>query len=156
VRQIERGSHVKVRYVVAGEVKELYADALVLAISPQHWRQLGMELTPLEKRCADAVTYFRYPIAICKLQNFTPKQKFIPTALESSGLKHAALFTTRDNRHTQQCLGTVYINLPPKDNSFQFSDADTAMQRVTFFYSAPRPSDPLDLDFDNVTCALLA
>lgn len=127
VMQIHRDeTTVMVQYAANGSIHHISADALVLAVSPQHWNKLGMNLTALEQQCVDQVSYFRYPVAVCKLQGYAAKQQFVPHALESKGLRHAALFTTRDNRKTGQRLGTTYINLPPKDHAFEFNAEEKA------------------------------
>lgn len=102
------------------------ADALVLAVSPVQWSKLGMKMTDVEQHCADDVSYYPYPVAVCKVDGAKPQHIYIPHGLEKNGRGHAALFTTRDNRVTHQRLGTAYINLPPKDKEYTFNEANLA------------------------------
>lgn len=98
------------------------ADALVLALSPVQWPKLGMKLTETEQHCVDAVNYYHYPIAIVEVDGAKAKNQYIPSGLEKSGLGHAALFATRDNRDTQRRVGTAFVNLAENDNTYSFNE----------------------------------
>jgi|GEM_PF-3918984 len=132
VHRIDRQpDRVTVAYDVEGETRTLDAEALVLAIPPMYWPSLGMPLTPVEQRCVEAVSYYRYPVAVCKLDGLPAQHSFIPDALEKEGTGHLALITTRDNRQSpvDGRLATAYINLPPGDNSFSL-DKKTSERRL--------------------------
>jgi Flavin containing amine oxidoreductase len=97
-------------------------DCMVLATSPLNWQSLGMELTKVESECVEQLSYYRYPIAICKIKGLENKQYFFPKALEREGFGHVALITTRDNRVSPEegRLCTIYVNQLPGENDFDF------------------------------------
>lgn len=107
-----------------GETQVVNADALVLAISPVQWTKLGMKLTEVEQECVAQLSYYRYPVAVCKIDGLSPEHAFVPDALEKEGFGHLALITTRDNRPTPSDgrLCTAYINLPPGNNEFSLEE----------------------------------
>lgn len=123
VTSVERSSQqVKVTYQnQQHESVNVTADAMVLAVSPLHWRELGMELTPVESECVNQLEVYRYPVAICKIDGAPAKHQYNPQGLERDGLGGIALFTTRDNRRDQPRLGTAYVNLPHHDHEYQFN-----------------------------------
>ncbi|MGQ3891222.1 FAD-dependent oxidoreductase [Legionella sp. CNM-4043-24] len=132
IQHIERSSEgVNVTYCLGEESCLVEADALVLAIPPMQWSRLGMRLTDVEQACVDAVSYYRYPVAVCRMAGLPPEHQFVPEALEKGGEGHLALITTRDNRHDPDGgrLATAYINLPPGDNAFTL-DKKTAERRL--------------------------
>lgn len=100
----------------------LTANALVLAISPMHWPELGMKLTPVEEDCVRGLSVYRYPVAVCKVKGAKANIHYTMHGSERSGLGTLALFTTRDNRKDTPRLGTAYINLPRGDQDFQFTE----------------------------------
>lgn len=116
--------HVSVTYTIDGVTQHVDGDSLILAISPLHWAELGMELTPVEKECAEKLSYYRYPVAVCKIDGLAPEHQFVPQALEKEGFGHLALITTRDNREAPEDgrLCTAYVNLPAGKNAFKFDD----------------------------------
>lgn len=97
-------------------------DGLILANAPFNWPQLGLDTTELDQECIDNVSYYRYPVAICKIKGLESKQYFFPKALERSGFGHVALITTRDNRNAPEDgrLCTIYVNQLPKTDNFDF------------------------------------
>lgn len=116
--------NVSVTYTVNGVTTEMNADALVLAVSPLHWAELGLDMTPIEKECVNKLTYYRYPVAVCKVNGLAPEHQFVPEALEKERFGHLALITTRDNREAPQDgrLCTAYVNLPAGDNPYSLSE----------------------------------
>lgn len=115
-------SMVTIKYQQGDNYLEDNFDCLILANSPMNWPSLGMELTKIEKQCVDELTYYRYPVAVVKVQGLPAKQYFFPEALEERGFGHVALITTRDNRHqpADGRLCTIYVNQLPGDNDFDF------------------------------------
>ncbi len=102
---------------------DVKADALVLAIPPLQWKTLGMELSTTEQKVVDEMKYYRYPVAICKLQGVPAKFHFVPPAYEEKGIGMLALITTRDDRDNPEDgrLCTAYINLPAGKTPFVFN-----------------------------------
>lgn len=124
ITNVQRNQHeVSVTYQLPDHsVVVKKADALVLALSPVQWSTLGMKLTDTEQHCVDALNYYHYPIAIVEVDGAEPKNLYLPAGLEKSGLGHAALFATRDNRHTQRRVGTAFVNLPEHDHMYSFDE----------------------------------
>lgn len=121
IKEIERNNGaVKVQYEQNGKMNTVEGDMLVLANSPYYWKDLNMKLSPEEQKCVDNLTYYRYPVAICRIKGLPPKQIFIPEAIQKEGFGHAAFLFTRDNRKDPEDgrLFTVYINLPQGANNF--------------------------------------
>lgn len=113
---------VTVRYKQGGLELEETADKLILATSPKNWTSMGMELSQTEKECITNLEYYRYPVAVYRINGLPPKQYYFPPALEAEGFGKLALITTRDNRVDPEegRLCTVYVNLPPNHNQFVF------------------------------------
>lgn len=125
VQSIERNDgHVEVTYTHNGVTQKVEGDALVLATSPLQWTKMGMQLTPVEQECVDQLTYYRYPVAVCHVDNLIPEQAFVPPALEKEGFGHLSLITLRDNRQNpiEGRLLTGYINLPQGKNDFSLDE----------------------------------
>jgi hypothetical protein len=129
VESIERNKEgILVKFKTAEGLFSIYADSLVLAISPLHWTKLGMKLSQAELSCVKNITYYQYPVAVVKLQGYPPRNYYEYQGLIESGLGHLALITTRDNRDNPPDgrLCTAYINLPNK-SEFVFTP-DTIKQ----------------------------
>lgn len=122
VNHIKRtDKNVTVTYTTnAGNTASMTADTLLLAIPPLQWPHLGMALSDVEQECVAAQSFYRYPIAICKLKGIPPQYRFVPEANEVHGTGRVALITTHDMREDPEDgrLCTVYINLPQGKNNF--------------------------------------
>lgn len=116
-----------VYYKHEGRSEEMTADLLVLALSPYFWQDLGMALTPEEQACVNSLTYYHYPVAICRIKGLAPQQSYILSAIDKEGFGHPAFLFTRDNRSNPPDgrLFTIYINLPEGKNDFNFDDPKT-------------------------------
>ncbi|KTD08299.1 FAD-dependent oxidoreductase [Legionella jamestowniensis] len=114
IQSIDRSNGVTVEFLHQNEVKQLKADYLILALSPLHWGKLGLSLTPTEELAVKQVTYYHYPVAICKLKGYLAHQEFFEHGLQPEGFGDLALITTRDGRVFPEDgrLCTAYINLP--------------------------------------------
>lgn len=107
-----------------GGCETLNVDTLVLAISPLYWSTLFPDgLTSIEQECVDNLSYYRYPVAVCRLKGKTPC--FLPQGLEKESYGHVALISTRDTRVDPKDgrLCTAYINVPPGKNDFTIEKA---------------------------------
>lgn len=112
IKSIERSNGICVDF---NDNQQIKADYLILALSPLHWQKLGLnQLTDTEKAVQQKLTYYRYPVAICKLKGYPPQQEFFETGLQPEGFGKLSLITTRDNRPnpTDGRLCTAYVNLP--------------------------------------------
>ena len=118
---------VTVSYTQHQQRFDVTADLLIIATSPADWSSLGMSLTAAEKECMDNCTYFRYPIAICKLKGMPPKHVFVRSATVKEGFGHAAFLFTRDNRPDPQDgrLFTIYINIARENKHYQLTPGNT-------------------------------
>lgn len=122
VNKITRSKgQVTVRYQTDKDEQELTGDMLVLATSPLQWPKMGLDTTPTEQSCIDNLSYYRYPVAVCKIKGLPPNQVFFPKALNKEYFGHIALITTRDNRPNPEDgrLCTIYVNLPPGPNEYK-------------------------------------
>ena len=126
INRIDRSPEsVKVKYIWRNSMgedieDEIDADLLVDTTSPATWNTSEMKLSPAEQACADQATFFRYPVAICKIKGLPPEQIFVPSAMEKEGFGHAAFLFTRDNRTNPEDgrLFSVYINLPRGNTTY--------------------------------------
>lgn len=120
VQQITRNHSDIVVHYRDGSEKSLKADALLLAVSPKHWeRLLGRNnLTPTELACVDQLTYYRYPVVICKLKGFAPNFFYKPEMLNKEKFGHVAFISTSDARENPPDgrLCSAYINQLPHHN----------------------------------------
>lgn len=116
---------VTVHYQQENQAFILKADSLILAISPLHWNNIGLDTTPTEDECIKQLSYYRYPIAVCKIKGLPPVQYFFTEGLQTEGFKHLSLITTRDNRlnPADGRLCTLYVNLPAGPNSYAIDQA---------------------------------
>ncbi|WP_367607838.1 FAD-dependent oxidoreductase [Legionella sp. W05-934-2] len=121
-----------------GEQKTITADMLILATSPLQWPKMGLDATKNEQSCIDNLSYYRYPVAVCKIKGLAPNHVFFPKALDKEYFGHLALITTRDNRPNPEDgrLCTIYVNLPPGPNTYQMDRTELtkellAVQGVT-------------------------
>lgn len=140
VTAIDRSKEgVSVTYTMDGVTRNINADALVLAISPLQWTKLGMKLTAVEEECVNMLTYYRYPIAVCKVKGLAAENIYVPKALEKEGFGHLALMTTRDNRSlpSDGRLFTAYINLSQGQNEFSF-DKENLQAEIKELSAAPQ------------------
>lgn len=115
IHSIDRSNGIEVSFSQNGIKQQLKADYLILALSPLHWPKLGIkELSAVEKACTEQLTYYRYPVAVCKLKGYPAHQEFFEPALQPEGFGKLALITTRDNRSNPEDgrLCTSYVNLP--------------------------------------------
>jgi hypothetical protein len=142
---------ITVSYTNNGSNKILSADALVLAISPLHWPELGMTLTPLEEQCVEPknLDYYRYPVAICRIKGLARHNIFFPNALNEKDFKHVCFITTNDYRENpvDGRLCTVCLNLPLGPN--HFSLAEKSPERLALLddlYKLPEITDVDILD----------
>ncbi len=102
ITAIDRRNGVHVSYIHQGQAVDIAADYLILAVSPRQWSSLGItQLTSIEKQCIDKLTYYRYPVAICKLKGYPAQQEFFEDSLQPDGFGRLALITTHDNPPTQ-------------------------------------------------------
>ncbi len=127
------GSGVTVDYLDKRGVKHSHhAEMLVLAISPKHWESvLGKEsLTPVEKECVDQLTYYRYPVVICRLKGLPLNNIYKPEALDKKQFGHVALVSTLDKRENppEGRLCSAYINYLPHHTHDQESKENTDRQ----------------------------
>lgn len=100
-----------------GSKRTLKADALILAVSPKHWERIfgRKNLTPTELSCVDQLTYYRYPVVICKLQGLAPNFFYKPEMLNKERFGHVAFVSTSDRRENPPDgrLCSAYINQLP-------------------------------------------
>ncbi len=119
IQKVQRGEHgVDISYKDgSGTDRSLHADALVLAVSPLQWEPLlGKEgLTPLERSCVKEVTYYRYPVVICKLKGLPPCYVYRSEMLNRDHFGHVAFVSTLDKREMDGGgrLCSAYINQLP-------------------------------------------
>lgn len=119
ITKIDRkNGSVKVQYQHNGNKEEILGDTLILANSPYYWHDLNMNLSPAEQQCVDNFKYYRYPVAICRIEGLPPKQIFIPEAMKKEGFGHPAFLFTRDNRKetTEACDLVSVTDLPQKNH----------------------------------------
>lgn len=102
-----------------GKKEKITADALILALSPIHWRNiLGAEnLTDIEKKCIEQLTYYRYPMVVCRLKGSPPGHIYYPQRLEKENFGHVAFISTRDRRENPEegRLCSAYVNVLPEE-----------------------------------------
>jgi predicted NAD/FAD-binding protein len=125
-RITRQGSHTTIDFTnLDGETghpteKTLQAEALILAVSPGHWESLfGREnLTSVEQNCIDHLTYYRYPVVICRLHGLPPLHVFKPEMLNREHFGHVAFVSTLDKRENPigGRLCSAYINQLPHHN----------------------------------------
>jgi predicted NAD/FAD-binding protein len=115
VTRSERG--VDIAYRNGEKSLTFHAEALVLAVSPLQWESLlGKEgLTPLERSCMEQVTYYRYPVVICRLKGLPPSYVYRPEMLNRDHFGHVAFVATLDKREEagKGRLCSAYINQLP-------------------------------------------
>jgi len=140
IQQIVRNNEsVSVQYTQPkiGITKHLTADLLILAVPPVHWKELftNDQLSLVEAECIQHLTHYRYPIAICRIKN--TGLTYIPEALERKQFGHVALICTCDKTQDPENgrLCTVYINVPPGDNTF--TKENTAARILEDLYKIP-------------------
>ncbi|KTD18621.1 protoporphyrinogen oxidase [Legionella lansingensis] len=117
---IDRTDGICVSFLQQGEKIQLKADYLILALSPLHWKKLGLNLSETEKACTENLSYYRYNVAVCHLKGYPPQQEFFEHGLQPQGFGDLALITSRDARPDPEegRLCSVYINLPPGENNY--------------------------------------
>jgi len=123
ISRVERDAEqVTVHFKQNGKECVETGDTLILATSPKSWPSLGMDMTDVEQQCVNNLEFYRYPVAVYKVKGLPAHQYYFPPALEAQGFGHLALITSRDNRDNPSDgrLCTVYVNLPPGENNFQF------------------------------------
>lgn len=103
------------------EKKEIKCDRLILALPPTRWKEINLDLNPIEKKAFDNVSSYTYPAIVCKIKGFPPEQIYFPSGLEKEGFGNISLITTRDNRKDPEDgrLCTLYINLPPNTKNYK-------------------------------------
>lgn len=113
--KIKRDNGIQVDYIQHATSYSISGNYLILAISPLQWSQLGMNLTKIEKQCLNNLTYYRYPVAICRLKGYPAQQKFFEDNLHPHNFGKLALITTHDKRINPPDgrLCTIYVNLKP-------------------------------------------
>ncbi|CEK09584.1 NAD(P)-binding protein [Legionella hackeliae] len=127
ITSIDRSNGIDINFTRKNEKEEtLHADYLILALSPVHWKKLGMSLTPTEELAVQQVSYYNYPVAICKLTGYPPQHEFFEHGLQPEGFGDLALVTTCDDRPEPQDgrLCTGYINLPKEPTQEKYSLPD--------------------------------
>lgn len=112
---------VKVDYTDSkGIARTYHAEMLVLAVSPKQW--LGLlgadQLTSAEKACVDQLTYYSYPVVICRLKGLPLNYIYKPEALNKEHFGHVAFVATLDTRENPEDgrLCSAYINQLPRNN----------------------------------------
>lgn len=118
-----------------GKQTTLEADALVLAVSPKHWEELlgKAQLTAVEKACVDHLTYYRYPVVICRLEGLCPSYVYRLEMLNKDHFGHVAFVSTLDKREnaTGGRLCSAYINqLPHHNNEPNFDEGGLEYQKI--------------------------
>ncbi|KTC78181.1 FAD-dependent oxidoreductase [Legionella brunensis] len=123
IKSIDRSDGIKVEFLHQNTPKTLKANYLILALSPVQWPKLGLELSPTEKLALQNLTYYRYPVAICRLKGYESHQEFFEHGLQPEGFGELALITTRDARPNPEDgrLCTAYVNLPQGANNYDLS-----------------------------------
>lgn len=121
IKNIDRkNGMVNVQYEQNGKLNSVEGDMLILANSPYYWTDLNMKLSPAEQKCVDHLTYYRYPVAICRIKGLPPKQIFIPDAMKPEGFGHAAFLFTRDKRKdTSEKCDLLSVSSPPTKDTLQ-------------------------------------
>lgn len=135
IAKIDRGeSGVTVEYSEnGGNTTTIHADALVLAISPQHWEGLLGSLTKTEKDCVDHLTYYRYPVVICRLEGLPASYVYRPEMLNRDHFGHIAFVATLDKREVAEGgrLCSAYINQRPHhNNKADFDEGSLAYHQI--------------------------
>ena len=122
--KIERSNHIHVDYTHEGHLLRITADYLILAVSPLQWSSLGItQLTDIEEQCQNRLTYYRYPVTVCKLKGYLAQQEFFEQGLQPDGFGKLALISTHDNRAMpdEGRLCTAYVNLKPGSTPYDLS-----------------------------------
>jgi len=136
LRVIRNGSEAIIDYRDKnGAEGSLKAEALILAVSPKHWEWLfGREhLTRTELVCVDQLTYYRYPVVICKLQGLSPNFFYKPEVLNKEKFGHVAFVSTSDKREnpTDGRLCSAYINqLPHHSHESNLDDGGLEREQI--------------------------
>lgn len=115
---VRKRSHTTLHYTTEGKEASLNVEALILAVSPKHWQNIlgPQNLTPIEKTCSSHLTYYRYPVVICRLLGLPAHQIYRPEALQKEKFGHVAFVSTVDKRENPKegRLCSAYINLLPQ------------------------------------------
>lgn len=133
---IRNGSGITLNYQdKKGAPGSLKAEALLLAVSPKHWEKLiGREnLTPEELACTDQLTYYRYPVVICKLKGLSPHYFYQPEILNKDKFGHVAFVSTSDKRENPPDgrLCSAYINqLPHHSHESNLDDGGPEREQI--------------------------
>ncbi|WED43339.1 NAD(P)-binding protein [Legionella cardiaca] len=131
VQSIDRSNGISVEFLHQGQKKTLKGSYLILALSPLHWPKLGLDMSATEELAVKNLTYYRYPVAICKLKGHPPVQRFFENGLQPEGFGSLALITTRDaDPQPKDRLCTAYVNLPQGKNDYNLSIDSTEGQKL--------------------------
>lgn len=126
IQVIRDQHHVQIQYQQNHHLHSIEADMLVLAISPLHWKKIGLSLTAVELKLVDNLVYYHYPVAICRIKGIPAIQAFFTHSLADSKYTYLGFMHTQDCRFEPQegRLCSVYISMPPGTHSFSFNPND--------------------------------
>jgi predicted NAD/FAD-binding protein len=115
IQHIQRHKGIRIEYQHEGRSRTVEGEHLILALSPLQWPSLNFELTAIEQECLDNLSYYRYPVLLCKLKAYPAQHEFFETGLKPNTFGQLALITSHDRRvnPSEGRLCTAYVNLPP-------------------------------------------
>lgn len=130
IKSINRNEGIQVDLTQHGKEQQLNADYLILALSPLHWKGLGLDMNSLEKQITNEVTYSRYAVVVCNLKGYHPHHEFFEDGLKLEGFGNIALITTQDSSTEGNHICTVYINNPEGKNNYDLSPGSPDLTRL--------------------------
>lgn len=141
IQNIQRHKGIRIEYQHEGQALSIEGDNLILALSPLQWPSLNFELTAIEQDCLDNLSYYRYPVLLCKLKAYPAQHEFFETGLKSNTFGQLALITSHDRRvnPSEGRLCTAYVNLPPGPSVY------TAAQQQDLFHELTQISEGVEI-----------
>ena len=111
--------------------KKASGKHLILAIPPLRWQKLGMPLTLSERTVIENLTYYVYPVAICKIRGLDNKTHYYYEAFKKDYSNHVAFISSKDGRDdTADRLCTVYINVPPSSKNKELHLTESEIKNI--------------------------
>lgn len=117
----------------SGQRYEITAGLLVTTMSPYYWPKIkNFDLSAREQACVDSLTYYEYPVAICKIKGYPTEQYFVPEALRGSGFGHVAFIFTADNRDEPEDgrICQIFINLPQEVRGYSLAEGSAGREAM--------------------------
>jgi protoporphyrinogen oxidase len=131
---IDRSKGVTLQYHDdTGQRYEITADILVTTMSPYYWPKINnFDLSARERACVDSLSYYEYPVAICKIKGYPTEQYFVPSALKGSGFGHVAFIFTADNRDAPEDgrICQIFINLPQEVRGYSLAEGSEGREAM--------------------------